>query len=63
MAVSLDNILYRQFSNAIILAYAVRMAKRPVVKFKLMFIGHSGPNCSAFYLYRATSVGLYNNPL
>ena len=59
----LDNIFYWQFSNAIILAHAVRTAKRPVVKVKLMFIGQSGPHCSAFYLYRATSVGLYNNPL
>ena len=27
----------------------VRMAKRMVVKVKLMFIGCSGSNCSAFY--------------
>ena len=39
----------------------VRMAKRKVVKFKLAFIGHSGSNHSAFYLYRATSVSLRSN--
>ena len=39
-------------------------AKHTVVKVKLVFIGHSGSNHSAFYLvYRATSVGLRNNPL
>ena len=33
----------REYSN-------VRRAKCAVVKIKLMFIGHSGSNCSAFYL-------------
>ena len=41
----------------------VGTAKRIVVKVKLTFIDRSGSNCSTFYLYRATSVGLSNNPL
>ena len=43
--------------------YFVRMAKCTVVKVKLTFIVHSGFNQSAFYSYRATGVGLSNNPL
>ena len=40
----------------------VRTAKCMVVKVKLTFIGHSGSNCYAFYLYRATDAGLSNTP-
>ena len=43
--------------------HAVKMAKCTIVKVELMFISCSGSNCSVFYLYRATSVGLSNNPL
>ena len=33
-----------------------------VVKVELTFIGHSGSNCYAFYLYRATEACLSNTP-
>ena len=33
---------------------------RYLVKCELLFIGCSGSNCSAFYLYRANSAGFYS---
>ena len=41
----------------------VRRAKRPMIIVKLTFIGCSGSNRSAFYLYRETGADLSNNPL
>ena len=38
----------------------VRKAKHKV---KLTFIVRSGSNCSVFYLFKATSLGLNSNPL
>ena len=46
-----------------IICAIVRTAILAVGKFKLTFIGCSTSKCSAFYLYRAASAGLSNNPL
>ena len=50
-------------SHAINYTVIVRTAKCVVFKVKLMFIGHSGSNHGAFYLNRATGVGLSRDSL
>ena len=58
----LIRVLHIVSSDALLIThFNVSMAKGPVIK--LMFIGRSRSNHNAFYLYRAISATLCNNPL